>query len=433
MRTGKLWWAWLATAALSGMAAEGRAQDLSHDTARVERAWALAGARVARLAPLFAFSGQTIPLRIPDAFTEPQQKVCTTVVALGSRTTTFSIESSRTASDWAASKSDLMGRRSVAGVVVVVRCGRARPELANLALRMSSPRGAVEFLVAQGARPAPAVDHVLPEREAGPSAPAFDVGRPPLVEQLLTRLGDAERRIQGSAGVLIGKHTVVSDSLGRGNQFAVLAEGCHRMELLPEVGRSTAVDLDAEIRDTKERLLARDRSNATDAILEMCVGEETRAALFWAGTVREGKVVLVHGHWPLPKGIPTSWGPRARAALSAAQRRRVTPSVSSPPQWEGWGVPGRTVVSVEVEPDGCYLFGAGVSRGESRSLLVVARAGAALTYDMAGTGFEGAMVRFCASGSPRVMLEVDAVGQHLGWVAGLWKTGRVALGMDPGW
>ena len=60
-----------------------------------------------------------------------------------------------------------------------------------------------------------------------------------------------------------------------------LEPGCHRLEIFaPDVRnahgpRRRRLDVDAEIRNEDEELLARDRTEAPDARLETCVGETT--------------------------------------------------------------------------------------------------------------------------------------------------------------
>jgi hypothetical protein len=133
----------------------------------------------------------------------------------------------------------------------------------------------------------------------------------------------------------------------------------------------------------------------------------------------------------MPNGIPENWDPRPRGALAFSHWRRMSPALPNPPSWVAAGASGSTLMAVEVEPGGCYLFGAAVSRGEARALSVSARVGALQSTDVSGER-EGAMVAFCASHFRVAQLQVEAIGRNSGWMAALFKTGTLPVGQGDG-
>jgi hypothetical protein len=409
---------------------------LSEDAASVERAWAASSSRVLRLAPRFLYAGQAVPIELPGDAVSARDGECTTVAVIGARSCVFALESQpRGALSPERGAREEAPRRSVAGVLWLSRCGAERASLGRLGVRIQSARGALEVLVAIGSVPAPAVEAILPERTAGPLGSLVDVGPPPIhPEGLAARAARAERRMLGAGATLLGRRALGSDASGRGAAPIAMAPGCLGLVVLPDNvlgGAPQRVDLDAELRDARyERPIARDRSNAPDASLEACVGEQTPGLVAWSGALPGGGVTLVTGHWPIPKGIPSGWAPRARAAVASALRRRTAPQPAAAPVWVGLGVAGKTVAVVPTEPGGCYLGAVGASRGDAKAVRVTLTSGMTFATDTGGAGADGAAATFCAVLPEPAMLEIDASGIGLHWTAALWKVGRVALGTE---
>jgi hypothetical protein len=321
---------------------------------------------------------------------------------------------------------------SVAGAAMVVRCGAARADLASLVIRMKSPQGAVEVIVAHGKQPAPSLDALLPERASGPTSPTGRPGPPPAVGPLAVRRSAAERDVVEWGGTVASQVTVRADNQGKGQANMRLDPGCHRLVLMPDTlveGRPIPIDLDVEVREPgSEEAIANDRSFATDAMTELCVGAPRAVEVLFGGANHGGEVVLLHGNWSLPGGIPEDWAPAARAWLAHSLLHRKSPKLTARPIWQGMGVTGTTTVSAPVDPDGCYLIGAAAESGDTRAIQVAAQAGGNHGEDNGGGGIEAAVVSICAGGARSVRVEVDAIGSRIVWMAGIWKVARVELG-----
>lgn len=409
-----------------------RAQELSDDVSRVQAAWSAAGARTTRLAPRFLQPGQTLPVRLPEAALSRDAQDCTSLAIVGARTTSFNVV---IGSERVSPRTPRPGsvHRSSSGIVVLLRCGPMRQELSELGVRLNGGRGALEFLVAQGQPPAPAIEVLLPERQLGLSASLADVGFTPDVEPTPARVAEAERRLLTAGARLSSRRTLQPAPHGGAQLDLSLEPGCHRLTLLPETGPGRPVDVDAELLDSQDRPLVRDRSNATDAVLDVCVGETTPAQLVWIASNRNAHVTLLQASWSIPAGLPLHWGPRARAALAASHRKRRTPAISSPPVWQGSGLPGRTSIPVGIDPEGCFLVGVAPTRGVPRTVTLAVSVGAAHHHDTGGGGYDSALVAFCARGSRTATIEIDTSGHGLYWVSGMWKTSRLPLGSAETW
>lgn len=302
-----------------------------------------------------------------------------------------------------------------------------------MSVRLTAGRAALEIIIAEGSRPAPALDQLLPERQAGRSGALEDVGPTPDVDPLPVRVAEAERRALSTNGRVAPRRQLAPEPQGGGTLRLRLGDGCHRLMLLPETSHGHPVDVDAELHDARDRILVRDRSNASDASLEICVGEQTPAELVWVASSRSAKVTLLEATWALPAGLPFEWGPRARGAMAAAHRKRRSPALTAPPIWEGNGLPGRTSIPVEVAPDGCYVVGLAPTRGDQRSMMLSVQVGTASYNDTGGGGYESAMVSFCAGGARVARVDVESNGQGLFWVAAMWRAGRMPLGAGDAW
>lgn len=403
------------------------AQPLADDAARVESAWRNAGSEVTRVPPRFLHADRRT--RLLPATAPLTKKTCTTVLILGERTTSFTLAAN--------GEGGRMTRPLVpglAGVASVTKCGPRRSDLDDLWVRVQGGRGAVETLLGHSDQPLPSVEQILPERRVGALASMVDVGPPPDVAPSSVRIADAERRVTTAGGTLRPRRVLPPNASSTASGLGLeLDEGCHRLVLVPATRPGVPFDVDAELHDREDRVLAQDRGSATDAALETCVGQTTSAALVWAGSVRDAPVTLVHGKWQFPPGIPQEWGPRARAAATAAHRRRRAPSLDTPPTWEGEGLSGRTIIPIELDPSGCYAFIVALTRGEHRGVRAAVHVGASRHLDIGPMGSEASLVTFCAQGNGRARAEIDVSGSNVHWAAGAWRVGSHPPGAADPW
>jgi hypothetical protein len=440
-RAGVLAGALVALAAL-GWSPAARA-DLAGDAERVERAWRQRGADVERGRPLFLEHGRIRAVatrRPPRPGGEPER--CSTVLLLAGRSVDFAIDPlgvdedaiprSAGAGAGAPSKSAGIddGRvRSVSGVATLVRCGSAEAELDSILVEMISGRGAIELLSARSAEPLGALSDILPERAPGPSAPRGDPGPVPEPGPLDERTAAAERRAIADGAHRVAHIVMRASARGAGEFDLRLPEGCHRLLVLADVPTTTprlATDVDAEAREpTTGRVLARDRAEAPDARLELCVGEATPVEIPYVGASGAVEVAIIDAVWSIPEAVPAAFGARARAGVAGALRRRHAPEPKSRPVLETLGVQGSTTVAVPTEPGRCYLAALGVVRGEARALRLAARLGERFPHDEVSDRPEGAAIAFCSETTDAVALDVEARGSTPWWTLVVWPAGTV--------
>ncbi len=177
------------------------ADDISADARRVETTWSATSQRVLHLAPQFLVAGEVRPIPLSRTALASSDAECTTIGVLGAPTMDFSLE---VRGDEAAEAKTVVresdGVRSVAGALTVIRCGDARKELEGLAIRMKSPQGALEVLIARGPVAAPPLDALFPERMAGPSVSEAEQEPPPIAVPRAVRVADAEAGILQNGG-----------------------------------------------------------------------------------------------------------------------------------------------------------------------------------------------------------------------------------------
>ena len=179
--------------------------------------------------------------------------------------------------------------------------------------------------------------------------------------------------------------------------------------------------MDAEIRDSDEDLLARDRTDNADARLELCVGQTTSATVIFAGAPADAPVIATHAWWPIPAHIPLLWGPEPRARMAHALLSR---KASAPPEEAAAlynGLAGATPIPVAVEPGACYLAVAAVTNGHARGLGLRAAIGAQESRDERTGDDDGAVVAFCARDHRYARLEVEARGASITWALALYR------------
>lgn len=394
-------------------------------------AWGVREAKAGRLPTLFLEQGRTRTIALPASAYDPTTSGCTSVALLTGRSTDFvaQIDPVVVPKHHPTGGQQL---RSLAGTVMLVRCGQAKASLARLSVELRVARAALEVIVAEGPSPAPPVDTILPERASGPLATPGDAGPPLPLEPMQTRAARADARARRSGATSIRHVTLTPDVDGTGREVLHLDEGCHRVELFSDPAGRRRVDLDAELRDAAtERLLARDRADSPDARLDLCLGDRAALDLAYAGAAGPVPVLVSDAAFAIPSGIPTRWGARARAGIAAALRRRAMPEVRQSPDREMLGVGGVTTIPVEVEPGACYVAAVGVTRGEARVLTLSVRAAERTRFDSNGGLLDGTAVAFCATDTTQATLEVEARGGSVAWVLSTWRVGAVALGDGP--
>jgi hypothetical protein len=397
--------------------------ELASEADDLARRWASAGFRTVRLPPVFLEHGRGRPVRLPDAAYDPGRASCTTIAFLSGRSTDFvvRIDPINTLKHHS---SGGHAERSVAGAVLISECGGAREAFGRLSIEVRVARSALETVIAVGETPAPPIAETLPERASGPAAPLADPGPRGQIEPLAVRARRAEDRAknQGANGIRAQSFTAEQD--GSGRELVRIEEGCHRIEIMAELNGKQAIDLDAELRETtSERLVARDRSDAPDVRLEFCAGSSMGVDLVYAGAPGPVEVMFLDTLYPLPKGAPTIWGARARAALSGALWRRKLPPIDDPPIEQRLGVAGLTSMPIPIEPGSCYVAAVGTIRGDPRSVTLTAKVDTRIAFDSNAGLVDGSAVAFCSGGSDRARIEMEVRGSAVAWVLDVWRLG----------
>jgi len=195
------------------------------------------------------------------------------------------------------------------------------------------------------------------------------------------------------------------------------------------------IDVDAELRDdSTDVMLARDRSEASDARLEACVGEPTEAHVVFGGAGPGGSVLVVHASWPVPEKLPWTWGPTARARMAEVliARHVLAPASAAVMLVQGVRAEGTflTPVAADIEPGACYVGIAAIVQGIPRGIGLRASLGAREIIDDRGPNEASALVAFCAQSREKARLEIDARGAPGTWwglalfrvESGVWGT-----------
>lgn len=416
----------LGLAAVLGLGAPARA-DLDADVTRIQSAWKARG-EVLRLTPRLLERGELRPLFIPASALDPSDEGCTTVVVLGTLDTSFVLRflPPRGVPFWPEGEHPEL---SIAGAAQLVRCGARKAMLERLAVEVRSPRAVVEVLVARGSRPFPPLLRTLTERDPGPLAPLGVSGPRPISAPLTERLRSLEARSRSKGASALERRWFRAAPNGTGEIELKLAEGCHRLDVLgaPPEEPGASVDIDADLIAGVE-LLASDRSDSSDATLELCLGKATALRLRFAGALPGLPVVLAASRWSLPSGLPESWAPEQRAHLAEALRQHRGASPSGTPVYTSLGVSGVTLLPIELEPSRCYLAAVSAIRGEPSGIAMSAELGAFQAQNRSAPGKAGTTLAFCARGQDSVLVDVEARGAGVGWLFALWPTGQLPLG-----
>lgn len=347
---------------------------------------------------------------------------CTTVLFLGSRGLGFHVTLDDAHDDESAH-----AHASEAGALSIERCGEAAPH--RVLLTSDSGRGAIETLVARSEAPLPRLHTILPERMQGRAGLAPDPGALAPVPPPEKRADIAEVRAARDGASILRRSVWIAGLDGTGAGEDTLDPGCHMLTLFavdPRSSRSSSrarLDLDAEVRNmADDRILARDRTDAPDATLSVCVGETTRVGILFAGSPPAQPVLVAHVVWGLPEHLPTVWGAQARARMGHVLLARHVLRLPSDPILLAQGGAGSTSVAVPLEPGACYLAIVSLVQGLGRAIGLRARVGAHDAADDRGLDQDGATVTFCAGAVATAALQVEARGTPLlGWGLSVYR------------
>jgi len=238
-----------------------------------------------------------------------------------------------------------------------------------------------------------------------------------------------EIRARRDGAAIAARATWTAGVDGAGTGELTLEPGCHSVQLFAvdpravRPGRRGKLDLDAEMRDgTDDRMLARDRTDAPDAQLSVCVGESTHVGVLFAGSPPGAPVLVAHAAWALPDHLPTIWGSEARGRMAHVLLARHVTSLPSDPVQLAQGGYGLTPVPLSVEPGACYLALVTLVKETTRSLGLRVHVGTSDASDDRGIDQDGAAVAFCAGQRTHALADVEARGTPLlGWGLALYR------------
>jgi hypothetical protein len=408
----------LAIGAAAFSLAGGAHAELREDAARVAEQWKNAGGAVSVVPPRFLSEDETVSVLLPRGEGE-----CINVALVGARGMSFHARVSGAEDE---PEDQATRASSVAGALSITRCGGSL--VRRLVLVSDAGRGALETVVAFSKAPLAPVRVALPERTGGALPTAPDPGELPALPPPEKRADVAEVRARRDGGAVQPRGHWQAASDGTGNAKISLAAGCHRIELFAPEGRGARasrrgrLDVDAELRDeVDDRVLARDRSDAADAHLDACVGEETRATIVFAGAPPDAQVLATHLAWPIPERVPSTWGPDARARMAHVMLARHVAPPRGDAVMQAMGGAQVTPVPIAIEPGACYLAVVAVVQGQSKGIGLRAMVGARETTDDRGTADSAGAVAFCAGDRRRALLEVDARGTGMAWGLALFR------------
>jgi hypothetical protein len=423
--------------------------DLGEDAARLAASWTARGASIDRLDPLFLERGRArvVELDRPGKPAPAEGSGCVTVAVLAVRTTELFADegdagAGRKALDPALAPilpllpsprppEEDRRTRSAGGAAVISRCGVSSLSLKRITIDVTSPRAAVEILVARSAAPLGEISEALPERAAGPLAPRGDPGGPIEPGPIAERVARAERRARAEGAARVVKMVTRASAAGIGRTQLKLGEGCHRLDLMaevPSVVPRRATDLDAEARaEEGARLLARDRADVPDARLDFCLGEQTMVDVSFAGASGAAPVTVSDALWTTPATVPVRWGPRARAGFAGALIKRHAPAPADDAIVESVGVQGVTQVPIAVSPGRCYLAAVALIRGDARAIRLSATLGDHTPHDEALERPEGAAIAFCSGTERSAVIDVDVRGNAPWWALSVWSMGTAGF------
>ena len=399
---------------VSSWAPRTRAADIHDLAGRVEAEWKDTQSRVQSLAPRFLFDDESVKLRLP----EQGAAACVTIGIIGARGMSFHVKALGGEDD---PGDDGTGARasSVAGVLTLSRCGKTTE---RILLTNDAGRGTVEIVVGLGAASPPPLQSVLLERTGGTAVPLPDTGPAPPLPLAEERARRADARAVAESADVLDHQRVVAETDGTGQLDVALTPACHAFDVFAETGKRTRrLDLDAEVREEDGTVLARDRSEAADAHLFVCVGENTKAQVQFVGGSPRASVTMSHAVWPLATSLPMMWGAKPRARMASALRTRHLPPPTERAVYLAQGASGETALTVPVLPASCYVGVAAVTSGHPRGLGLRATVGRAESSDERAPGDESGAVAFCTTTERTVRVGLDARGAGVMWGLALFR------------
>ncbi len=373
-----------------------------------------AGADVVTLPTRFVYDGESFAVVLPMPATA---KRCTSVELIGARGLSFHV----TTGD----EPDAGKAPSAAGALEIVSCDSG--PLEKLRVQSDAGRGALEFVVSFSDAPLPSLRDVLPERAPGASASSAEAGPLPALAPAIKRVESAELRARRDGAAIVTRSVLTASKDGSGSARVDVDPGCHRFDLSASEARKRGrVDLDAEIANVKDdSLLARDRGDAADAHLDLCVGTSMSLRLAFVGASPDEPILIAHAIWPLPASFGLDWNADTRARMLGAFVAHRMPAPIDKPTFVALGGGGLTSVFAEIEPGSCYVAATGLSHGVVRAMRLRAAVGLNEASEERPPQEGAGLVAFCARDREVAQFEVDARGTSVAWTLALF---RVASG-----
>jgi len=353
------------------------------------------------------FADASVVIRAPQGVLEAKDD-CVSLVLVAPRTAEFTAYPGLEAEDGAP--------KAESGTLVLSRCGVERRELQRVTVVHAS-RGALEVIWAKGRDAVDDVRAALPDRDPGPGrARQADPGPLPSPPPLATRRERSEKRAKVAGAEAISPSSFQAGGDGKGTATLALPVGCHRLDVM---AAGSAVDVDAEAH-VGERLVAFDRGESPDATLEFCLAEASEVNVSFQGAPRGADVVVVDARWPLPAGLPETWGAIGRAGVARGLQRRAARALPPRPVAEVFGVQGETRVPIALEPGRCYLASAAALVAGVKVVRLSVQGLRGHHRDETQTENAAAVLAFCTDEEERAVLDVTARGGAALWVAAVW-------------
>ncbi len=403
----------IAIVMMIALAASTARADLMADVDALTKAWRGERSSANRVTTVFLHEGEK--RRVPFADSRTTSRPCMALVAIAERHVRFAMQSGLHDEPV----------ESRAGVARIVDCGGGAlsgpKHERKVTLVITRGRGAIELIRATYATQLRPVDVVLPERALGPvGTDAASPGALALAPHG-KRVARARRSAQLEGARTVQPFTLSASEEGTGNIVVELESGCHRIHVMAD---ARLADVDAEALRDDGTTLRRDRSHAPDARLQFCLGTSEKISIRFVGAPPSSPMTLLDARWPVPAGVPTGWGPEARAGLAWALFRRRAPRPEKPPEFQSLGAAGATVLPIAVEPGRCYLAAFSLARGTASAGRLAGQVGNRQAYDDASDVHRSAAVTFCAGpADDLVRLVVDVRSRDAWWVAAVWRLG----------
>ncbi len=391
--------------------------DLGSDIARVKTRFAQQ-TRSEALRLRLMERGDVTPIVLPPWSLDNGRGECTTLLILAPPPTQFVVH----VHPWQGLPHNLASR---AGAFEVTRCGKERTSLLQVLVEMRSPRAVVYPFVAVGEAPPAPLTATLPQRDSGPEAKAGEPGPLPGRESLEARL----RRFEESARNDGASATESMRLPGQGYVRLALDPGCHRLFASGGDGAPRYTLLLSENEDDRPERL--ESSARGDLRHELCSARARRLLLSVESPDGEAERQLGAAHFPLPRGLPSRFGPQVAERLLVALGKSAAPSRLGPLVSTSLGAQGRTPLPRQLLPQTCYFAAASVLHGSAQALSLGVRAGATNAEATSSDAAAGARLGFCTGRSGQVELDVEARGLGLTWLFFLFQMGPARPAETP--